>query len=142
VLMFVGWAISSYQNLQPFFATLHLAMAAIMLTQYIANFQLTLTPEVSQQIDEGFAKPDDFAAMWRSVARFPLRDFFWLTLAIGTSVAIVVEHRRAFEMSVQRGRGDWWQDAAEQLQAKLVDIQNPQHSIYRFSNTKIRKTQE
>jgi hypothetical protein len=143
VFMFASWAIACFRNAQPFFATQHLAFAVFGVVTFITHFHVTLTPELSNQIDEGFQKPDDFTAWWKTVARITLRDFFWFTLLIALSTAIVIEHNRAVEMSAHRGRGLWWQDAAEKLQAKLVEINHdPQHRIYRFPNTKFQQPTE
>ena len=143
VLMFTSWAIICFRKAQPFFATSNLGFAVLGLVNYITNFNLTLTPELNKQIDEGFQKPDDFTAWWKAVTRITLRDFFWLTLIIAVSTTIVIEHKRAVEMSAQRGRGLWWQDAAEKLQRKLIEINsNPHHEIFRFPNTKFQQPSE
>lgn len=143
VLMFASMAIACFRNAQPFFATQHLAFAVFGVVTFITHFHVTLTLELSKQIDEGFQKPDDFTAWWKTVARIRLRDFFWFTLLIALSTAIVIEHNRAVEMSPHRGRSLWWQDTAEKLQAKLIEINsNPHHEIFRFPNTKFQQPSE
>jgi hypothetical protein len=47
--------------------------------------------------------------------QFPLRDFFWLSVVIGLTIGIAIEHKRVRDLSVQQGRAEWWEKAAREL---------------------------
>ncbi|QDU31135.1 hypothetical protein ETAA8_62880 [Anatilimnocola aggregata] len=49
--------------------------------------------------------------------QFPLRDYFWLVLAIGTAT----ERKRVYELSVHQGRAEWWEKAARKLGETLQE---------------------
>ncbi|WP_254510729.1 hypothetical protein [Anatilimnocola floriformis] len=114
ILMACGMSISGYCDLRPFTGTLAFAGAIFMLTFYLTHPGVSLTPELSQQIDEKYEQATA-ADLLRPVFRWQLRDFFWLTLLIGVSCAIVSTHKHARELSVNVSRLEWWDNALRTL---------------------------
>jgi hypothetical protein len=52
--------------------------------------------------------------------QFPLRDFFWLSLVIGLTIGIAIEHKRVRDLTVYQGQAEWWEKAARELGEKLA----------------------
>jgi hypothetical protein len=119
ILMFSPLILVRLVGSKPLAGSILLSAAAIILARYLYFFRLN-----SDQLDNLTLSAEgrwNFAAI-RQGLQFQLRDFFWLTVAIGLVCAIQVEHNRSRQLSQHEGRAEWWQraDVALQKELKLV----------------------
>lgn len=115
------FALTSFCDAKPFGGTLMLCSGVFFLFIFLSNLRMPKA-ELASKINENYEKsPFDLQTL-KAAFRLPLRDFFWLTIVIGLSALIVVEHKRTRALSEHPGRAEWWSRAERLLHVKHEEL--------------------
>jgi hypothetical protein len=113
-------AISNFAIYMPFYAIMHLTIAAILMAHGIRQWSKS-DAEVDQEFEERFDKQRE-PSYWRTALQLSLRDILCLMVIVGLTITIVMERRQAMRLSQQRGHARWWERVASKLQDELAAL--------------------